>query len=54
MLRWDSGREGRLTELCREGASEGAEEGGEVSGSSWEGNVGDMILLTDTEQQKTC
>jgi hypothetical protein len=49
MLRWDSGREGKLTELCREGADEETEEGGEVSGSSWGGNVGDMILLVDTK-----
>jgi hypothetical protein len=48
MVRWDSGREGRAGKLCL-GDEEGEEEDEAgltaVSGSSWGGNVGDMVLF---------
>jgi hypothetical protein len=48
MVRWDSGREGRIAGVCRDGAGEEAEDDamlGAVSGSSWGGNAGAMVFI---------
>ena len=57
MVRCDSGKEGRFVGLRLEDC-EGEEEDEAgliaVSGSSWGGDVGDIALLSDTEQSKIC